>query len=181
VFQAGVAFPAGRLRESGRMSRRTAMLTAAVLVFVASWCSDHQQPDPERPVLLDHGAAPAPAWSTRPASTWSASGTRRSGGGKDRLRQRRFRLRRRSRSSSCSARLFDESNFELVLILIAAYLLTVVGSPGFLFKDPRRTGGRRRSTRWPRWSTEGGAQLAKNPPATRQYGPMEAIRTGSCR
>ena len=35
VFQAGVAFPAGRLREKGIVSARTAMLTGAVMVFAA--------------------------------------------------------------------------------------------------------------------------------------------------
>jgi MFS family permease len=55
----------------------------------------------------------------------------------------------------------------------------IVGVCGFLFKDPPKNW-------WPKhidpvnWvrNTKGNTGLAKNPPALKQYSPMEAIRTG---
>ena len=66
-----------------------------------------------------------------------------------------------------------------VLDLVAVYMLVVVAACGWLFRIRRRTGGPRMSTRV-KWanSKSGAESLKKNPPAVRQYTPMEAIKTG---
>ena len=66
-----------------------------------------------------------------------------------------------------------------VLDLVAAYMLIVCAVCGWLFRDPPKNW-------WPadvdpvKWadSKNGAASLKKNPPAVRQYTPMEAIKTG---
>ncbi len=70
-------------------------------------------------------------------------------------------------------------NYTAILDLIGLYMLVIVGICGFLFKDPPKNW-------WPRhidpvnWvrDTKENVSLAKNPPALKQYSPMEAIRTG---
>jgi MFS family permease len=66
-----------------------------------------------------------------------------------------------------------------VLDLVAVYMLVVVAVCGMLFRDPPKNW-------WPadvdplKWATskKGAESLRKNPPAVRQYTPMEAIKTG---
>jgi MFS family permease len=70
-------------------------------------------------------------------------------------------------------------NYTVILDLVGVYMLLIVGVCGFLFKDPPKNW-------WPKhidpvnWvrNTKGNTTLAKNPPALKQYSPMEAIRTG---
>jgi MFS family permease len=66
-----------------------------------------------------------------------------------------------------------------VLDLVAVYMLVVVAMCGLLFRDPPKNW-------WPAevdpltWadSKAGAASLKKNPPAVRQFTPMEAVKTG---
>jgi MFS family permease len=75
--------------------------------------------------------------------------------------------------------LLNEQTFTLILTISGIYMLIVVGISGFMFKDPPKNW-------WPHdvdpleWaaSPKSARSLAKNPPAVRQYGPMEAIKTG---
>ncbi|MBO1331003.1 OFA family MFS transporter [Streptomyces sp. VRA16 Mangrove soil] len=74
---------------------------------------------------------------------------------------------------------FDTGNYQTVLDLIGVYVLIVVFVCAFFFKDPPKNW-------WPAevdplaqsGSGKSAASLAKNPPAVRQYTPMEAIKTG---
>jgi MFS family permease len=66
-----------------------------------------------------------------------------------------------------------------VLDLVGVYMLVVVAVCGLMFRDPPKNW-------WPsevdpvQWATskKGAESLRKNPPAVRQYTPMQAIRTG---
>jgi MFS family permease len=178
VFQAGVAFPAGRLRESGRVSARTAMLTAAVLVFVAftvlSITSNLFLNILCYSVMGGTGAGLVYATCINMVGKWYPEKR----GGKTGFVNGGFAYGAVPFIFVFST-LFDESTFELVLILIAAYMLIVVGLAGFLFKDPPKNW-------WPAevdplakvTNPKAARSLAKNPPAVRQYGPLEATKTG---
>lgn len=76
VFQAGVAFPAGRLRETGKLSAKTGMLLGAVLSGLGFLSISHVS----NPIVVILGysvlGGATPDSSTRPVSTWSASGIR---------------------------------------------------------------------------------------------------------
>ena len=75
-FQAGVAFPAGKLREKGIVSARAAMLVGAVLSAIGfisiTTATVWSSPTSASP----HAAASEQAWFTRRVSTLSVSGTR---------------------------------------------------------------------------------------------------------
>jgi MFS family permease len=70
-------------------------------------------------------------------------------------------------------------NYATVLDLVGLFMLLVVGLSGMFFKDPPKNW-------WPaqidplEWaaSKTGAQSLRVNPPAVRQYTPLEAIRTG---
>ncbi|MGY0490712.1 OFA family MFS transporter [Streptomyces sp. WG-D5] len=74
---------------------------------------------------------------------------------------------------------FDTGNYQTVLDLVGLYVMVVVFVCAFFFKDPPKNW-------WPAHidplaqggSGKSAASLAKNPPAVRQFTPMEAIRTG---
>lgn len=74
---------------------------------------------------------------------------------------------------------FDTANYHRVLDLIGCYVMIVVLSAAFFFKDPPKNW-------WPAdidpltygGSAKGAASLSKNPPAVKQFTPKEAIRTG---
>jgi MFS family permease len=71
------------------------------------------------------------------------------------------------------------NTYAWVLDLVAVYMLVVVAVCGLMFRDPPKNW-------WPadvdpvKWasSKKGAESLRKNPPAVRQYTPMEAIKTG---
>jgi len=178
VFQAGVAFPAGRLREKGIVSAKAAMLSGAVMVFLAFVVLGLTSS-----LLLNFifysaiggiGTGLVYATCINMVGKW-------------------FPEKRGARTGFVNGGfaygavpfifvfsfLFNEANFTFVLTIIGVYMLVVVGACGFLFKDPPKNW-------WPHdvdpleWaaSPKSARSLAKNPPAVRQYGPMEAIRTG---
>ncbi|MFJ2650038.1 OFA family MFS transporter [Streptomyces sp. NPDC087420] len=74
---------------------------------------------------------------------------------------------------------FDTSNFHTVLDLIGIYVLIVVAACAWFFKDPPQNW-------WPAEidplkitaGSKTAQSLLKNPPATKQYRPVEALRTG---
>ncbi|OON81790.1 OFA family MFS transporter [Streptomyces tsukubensis] len=75
---------------------------------------------------------------------------------------------------------FDTGNYRTVLDLIGVYVLIVLLVCGWFFKDPPKNW-------WPagvdplthgRANAKTARALEKNPPAAKQYTPMEAIRTG---
>jgi MFS family permease len=75
---------------------------------------------------------------------------------------------------------FDTSNYHVVLDLVGVYVMLVLGACAWFFKDPPKNW-------WPadidpmqrhKADAKTARALAKNPPATKQYTPMEAIRTG---
>ncbi|QIQ01716.1 OFA family MFS transporter [Streptomyces liangshanensis] len=74
---------------------------------------------------------------------------------------------------------FDTSNFHTVLDLIGIYVLIVVAACAWFFKDPPQNW-------WPAEidplkitaGSKTAQSLLKNPPATKQYRPVEALKTG---
>jgi MFS family permease len=177
VFQAGVAFPAGRLREKGIVSARAAMLTAAVCSAIGYFTISHSGNLTLAflgySVLGGTGAGLVYATCINMVGKW-------------------YPEKRGARTGFVNGGFaygtvpfifvfsygFDETNFSLVLDLVAVYMFIVVGLCALLFRDPPKNW-------WPpdvdplTWSSKpAGTGLAKNPPAVRQYTPAEAVKTG---
>lgn len=181
VFQAGVAFPAGRLREKGIFSARMAMLVGAVCSGLGYFSIAHSGNLVVAflgySVLGGTGAGLVYATCINMVGKW-------------------YPEKRGARTGFVNggfaygtvpfifvfSYLFHESNLTLVLDLIGLYMLVVVAICGLLFRDPPKNW-------WPAevdpiaWTRgQGGARaarrMAKNPPAVRQFTPLEAIRTG---
>jgi MFS family permease len=178
VFQAGVAFPAGRLREKGIVSARAAMLAGAVMVCLAfvvlGVTSNLVLNFIFYSVIGGTGAGLVYATCINMVGKWFPEKR----GGKVGFVNGAFAYGAVPFVFIFSF-MFNESDFTLVLSLIGVYMLVVVGVSGFLFKDPPKNW-------WPHdvdpleWaaSPKSARSLAKNPPAVRQYGPMEAFKTG---
>jgi MFS family permease len=178
VFQAGVAFPAGRLREKGIVSARTAMLTGAVMVcaaFVTIGITGNLFVNfLFYSVIGGAGAGLVYATCINMVGKWFPEKR----GGKTGFVNGAFAYGAVPFVFVFSYA-FDESNYQLVLTLTGIYMLVVVVIAGLMFKDPPKNW-------WPAdvdplaWASQPKAarSLAKNPPAVKQYGPMEAIRTG---
>jgi MFS family permease len=75
---------------------------------------------------------------------------------------------------------FDTSNYHVVLDLVGVYVMVILGVCAWFFKDPPKNW-------WPKdidplnraaAGTKTARSLAKNPPAAKQYTPIEAIKTG---
>jgi MFS family permease len=180
VFQAGVAFPAGRLREKGIVSAKTAMLAGAVcsaigylaiantgnlvLAFIGY------------SVLGGSGAGLVYATCINMVGKWYPEKR----GGKTGFVNGGFAYGAVPFIFIFSYA-FHPSNFRIMLDIVGLYMLVVVAACGFLFRDPPKNW-------WPsdvdplKWrqagSKKAAARLAKNPPAAKQYTPGEAIKTG---
>jgi MFS family permease len=181
VFQAAVAFPAGRLREKGVVSAKTAMLTGAVLsgigYFAIANTGNLVVAFLGYSVLGGTGAGLVYATCINMVGKW-------------------YPEKRGARTGFVNGGFaygavpfififsygFHMSNFKMVLDLIGLYMLIVVAVCGFLFRDPPKNW-------WPAevdpltWNRDqsnkkASKKLAKNPPAVRQYTPKEALRTG---
>lgn len=178
VFQAGVAFPAGRLREKGIVSARAAMLSGAVMVFLAflvlGLTGNLVLNFIFYSVIGGMGTGLVYATSINMVGKW-------------------FPEKRGAKTGFVNGAfaygavpfififsyLFNEQTFTPILTVAGIYMLIVVGISGFMFKDPPKNW-------WPHdvdpleWaaSPKSARSLAKNPPAVRQYGPVEAIKTG---
>nr|WP_232328492.1 OFA family MFS transporter [Kibdelosporangium sp. MJ126-NF4] len=176
VFQAGVAFPAGRLREKGIVSARTAMIIGAVCsgvgYFTIAHSGDLVLAFIGYSVLGGTGAGLVYATCINMVGKW-------------------YPDKRGARTGFVNggfaygtvpfifvfSYVFTPDNFTLVLDLVGFYMLVVVGVCGLMFRDPPKNW-------WPAhvdplaWNSGTNQTLAKNPPAVRQFTPMEAIRTG---
>jgi len=178
VFQAGVAFPAGRLRERGIFSARAAMLTGAVLAGLGFFTLSHA---PNLGIAIagfgvlgGTGAGLVYATCINIVGKW-------------------YPERRGAKTGFVNGGFaygsvplififtyaFDEGNFAVVLDLVGVYVLVLVAVSGLFFKDPPKNW-------WPAHidplahgrDRKGSSALRKNPPAVKQFEPAEAIRTG---
>ncbi|MEV4146735.1 OFA family MFS transporter [Amycolatopsis sp. NPDC049691] len=178
VFQAGVAFPAGRLRERNVVSAKTAMLLGAVFSGIGYFTIAHSGNLTLAfigySVLGGTGAGLVYATCINMVGKWYPEKR----GARTGFVNGGFAYGSVPFIYLFSAFLGHE-NVTGVLDGIGLYMLVVVGVCGFLFKDPPKSW-------WPKevdpisWAKgkTGVRSLAKNPPAVRQFTPMEAIRTG---
>ncbi|MGW5721192.1 OFA family MFS transporter [Amycolatopsis sp. NPDC003865] len=178
VFQAGVAFPAGRLRERNVVSAKTAMLLGAVFSGIGYFTIAHSGNLTLAfigySVLGGTGAGLVYATCINMVGKWYPEKR----GARTGFVNGGFAYGSVPFIYLFSAFLGHE-NVTGVLDGIGLYMLVVVGVCGFLFKDPPKSW-------WPKevdpisWAKgkTGVKSLAKNPPAVRQFTPMEAIRTG---
>ncbi|GHF90271.1 MULTISPECIES: OFA family MFS transporter [Amycolatopsis] len=178
VFQAGVAFPAGRLREKNIVSAKTAMLTGAVCSGIGYFTIAHSGNLTLAfigySVLGGTGAGLVYATCINMVGKWYPEKR----GARTGFVNGGFAYGSVPFIYLFSAFLGHE-NVTGVLDGIGLYMLVVVGVCGFLFKDPPKSW-------WPKevdpltWAKGkvGVKTLAKNPPAVRQFTPVEAIRTG---
>ncbi|MEV6020138.1 MULTISPECIES: OFA family MFS transporter [unclassified Streptomyces] len=176
-FQAGIAFPAGWLRERGVLTARKAMFTGSVMCaagFLAlSHLSDVALAILGFGVIGGIGSGLVYATCINMVGKW-------------------FPERRGARTGFVNGGFaygslpfififnyaFDTANYHRVLDLIGVYVMVVVLAAAFFFKDPPKNW-------WPADvdpMAHGGsgkrAASLKNPPAVKQYTPKEAIRTG---
>ncbi len=178
VFQAGVAFPAGRLREKNIVSAKTAMLAGAVCSGIGYFTIAHSGNLTVAfigySVLGGTGAGLVYATCINMVGKWYPEKR----GARTGFVNGGFAYGSVPFIYLFSAFLGHE-NVTGVLDGIGLYMLIVVGVCGFLFKDPPKSW-------WPKeidpltWAKNksGVKSLAKNPPAVRQFTPVEAIRTG---
>jgi MFS family permease len=181
VFQAGVAFPAGRLREKDILSARTGMLLGALLSGIGfaslAEVDNYALAMVGYSILGGTGAGLVYATCINMVGKW-------------------YPENRGARTGFVNGGFaygtlplifvfsywFHPGNFRLVLNLIALGMVIVVGVSGFFFKDPPKNW-------WPEdvdplenresaSASRVARRLAKNPPATKQFTPKEAIRTG---
>lgn len=177
-FQAGVAFPAGWLREKGILTARAATLIGAVLSFLGFLSISHFNNVSAAVLgfglLGGVGAGLVYATCVNMVGKW-------------------FPERRGGKTGFVNGGFaygavpfififnyaFDLDNYQAVLDLIGVYILVVVVVCALFFRDPPQNW-------WPEGvelpkagaSGKSAAALAKNPPASKQYRPMEAVRTG---
>ncbi|WP_413103901.1 OFA family MFS transporter [Streptomyces sp. Inha503] len=177
-FQAGIAFPAGWLREKGILTARRAMLLGAGLCLIGFLALSHV--DNVFMAIVGFGVIGGLGSGFVYATCINMVG-------------KWFPERRGAKTGFVNGGFaygalpfififnywFDTGNFDEVLDLIGVYVLIVVAVCAWFFKDPPKNW-------WPAdidpLSYSGNAKsatsLAKNPPAVRQYTPKEAIRTG---
>ncbi|MET7442990.1 OFA family MFS transporter, partial [Streptomyces sp. NPDC005568] len=177
-FQAGIAFPAGWLRERGVLTARRAMYLGSGMCLVGflalSHLSDVVLAILGFGVIGGIGSGLVYATCINMVGKW-------------------FPERRGARTGFVNGGFaygslpfififnygFDTANYHRVLDLIGCYVMIVVLSSAFFFKDPPKNW-------WPAdidpltygGTEKGAASLAKNPPAVKQYTPKEAVRTG---
>ncbi|MFF8532837.1 OFA family MFS transporter [Streptomyces sp. SAS_267] len=177
-FQAGIAFPAGWLRERGVLTARGAMYLGSVMCaagFLAlSHLSDVRLAIVGFGVIGGLGSGLVYATCINMVGKW-------------------YPERRGARTGFVNGGFaygslpfififnygFDTANYHRVLDLIGCYVMIVVLTAAFFFKDPPKNW-------WPAdvdppahgGSGEEAASLSKNPPAVKQYTPKEAVRTG---
>ncbi|GAA3671840.1 OFA family MFS transporter [Streptomyces iranensis] len=177
-FQAGIAFPAGWLREKGILTARKAMFLGAGLCLIGFLALSHV--DNVFGAILGFGVVGGLGSGFVYATCINMVG-------------KWFPERRGAKTGFVNGGFaygalpfififnywFDTGNFDEILDLIGVYVLIVVGVCAWFFKDPPKNW-------WPAdidplsyaGNAKSAASLAKNPPAVRQYTPKEAIRTG---
>ncbi|ROQ59912.1 sugar phosphate permease [Streptomyces sp. 840.1] len=177
-FQAGIAFPAGWLREKGILTARRAMYIGAALCLVGFLALSHL--DNVFAAICGFGVIGGLGSGLIYATCINMVG-------------KWFPERRGAKTGFVNGGFaygalpfififnyaFDTGNYNEVLDLIGVYVLIVVAICAWFFKDPPKNW-------WPAevdplnyaGNTKSSASLAKNPPASKQYTPKEAIRTG---
>jgi MFS family permease len=178
VFQAGIAFPAGRLREKGIVSARTAMIAGAALSAAGFFSIAHS--DNLVVAYLGFAVCGGTGVGLVYATCINMVG-------------KWYPERRGAKTGFVNGGFaygavpfififsyaLHPSNYAMVLDLVGVFMLLVLGLSGALFKDPPKNW-------WPeqidpvQWaaSKSGARSLQKNPPASRQYSPLEAVKTG---
>jgi MFS family permease len=178
LFQAAVAFPAGRLREKGVVSARAAMLAGAVLSAVGFISIAHSS----NLVIAFLGFAVCGGTGVGLVYATCIN-----------IVGKWYPERRGAKTGFvCSGFAYGAVPFIFifsyalhpktyvwVLDGVGVFMLLVVALCGVFFRDPPKNW-------WPaeidpvQWATSksGAESLRKNPPAVRQYTPMEAIKTG---
>ncbi|MEV7709508.1 OFA family MFS transporter [Streptomyces sp. NPDC088270] len=177
-FQAGVAFPAGWLRERGILTARRAMFTGAALCLVGFVALSHL--DDVTAAICGFGVIGGMGSGLVYATCINMVG-------------KWFPERRGAKTGFVNGGFaygalpfififnyaFDTGDYNEVLDLIGVYVLIVVAGCAWFFKDPPKNW-------WPAevdplgvaGGTRSAAGPAKNPPAVKQYTPMEALRSG---
>ncbi|MFI8873762.1 OFA family MFS transporter [Streptomyces sp. NPDC055243] len=177
-FQAGIAFPAGWMREKGVLTARNAMYIGSFMCLTGFLALSHLHnvwlAIIGFGVIGGVGSGLVYATCINMVAKW-------------------FPERRGAKTGFVNGGFaygslpfififnyaFDTANYHRVLDLIGAYILVVVLACAFFFKDPPKNW-------WPSdvdpmeksGASKDAASLAKNPPAVRQFTPKEAIRTG---
>jgi MFS family permease len=177
-FQALVAFPAGKLREKDIVSARTAMLAGAVLSAVGfvSIANSGNLVIAYLGFAVCGGIGAGLVYATCINLVGKWYPERR--GGKTGFVNGGFAYGAVPFIFIFSYALHPNT-YVWVLDLVGVYMLVVVAVCGLLFRDPPKNW-------WPaevdpvQWanSKKGAESLRKNPPAVRQYTPLEAIKTG---
>ncbi|MFJ9848049.1 OFA family MFS transporter [Streptomyces sp. NPDC101150] len=190
-FQAGIAFPAGWLRERGILTARKAMFLGSALCLVGFAALAHL--DDVFLAICGFGVVGGLGSGLIYATCINMVG-------------KWFPERRGAKTGFVNGGFaygalpfifvfnyaFDTGNFAGVLDLIGVYVLLVVGVCAWFFKDPpknwwpagidpfpsSRHGASRGEPPRHAGNRKSAASLAKNPPAVRQFTPGEAIRTG---
>lgn len=178
IFQAAIGFPAGWLREKGFLSARAAMLAGASLSCIGFVTIAHTG----NVVVAYAGFAVAGGVGVGLVYTTGIS-----------IVGKWYPERRGAKTGFvCSGFAYgavpfifvfsyalDPGTYVWLLDGVGAFMFVVVASCGMFFKDPPKNW-------WPadidprQWaaSSAGARSIAKNPPAFRQYTPLEAIKTG---
>jgi MFS family permease len=178
LFQAGVAFPAGRLREKGIVSARAAMLAGAVLSAVGFFSIAHSN----NLVIAYLGFAVCGGTGVGLVYATCIN-----------IVGKWYPERRGAKTGFvCSGFAYGAvpfififsyalhpNTYVWVLDGVGLFMVVVVALCGARFQDPPKNW-------WPaevdpeQWATSksGAESLRKNPPAVRQYTPLEAVRTG---
>jgi MFS family permease len=177
-FQAAVAFPAGKLREKGILTSRTAML-------IGSFCSLLGF------VSLAH--APSLVWALLGFGVLGGTGSGLVYATCINMVGKWYPERRGGKTGFVNGAFaygavpfiflfsygFNTSNYRTVLDLVGFYVLLLTAVAGVFFKDPPKNW-------WPEHvdpldrhrDAKSAAALRHNPPAVRQFTSGEAIRTG---
>jgi MFS family permease len=178
LFQAGVAFPAGRLREKGIVSARAAMLAGAVLSAVGFFSIAHTN----NLVIAFLGFAVCGGTGVGLVYATCIN-----------IVGKWYPERRGAKTGFvCSGFAYGAvpfififsyalhpNTYVWVLDGVGLFMVVVVALCGARFQDPPKNW-------WPaeidpeQWATSksGATSLRKNPPAVRQYTPREAVKTG---
>jgi MFS family permease len=177
-FQALIAFPAGKLREKGIVSAKAAMLAGAVLSAVGfvSIANSGNLVIAYLGFAVCGGTGAGLVYATCINLVGKWYPERR--GGKTGFVNGGFAYGAVPFIFIFSYALHPNT-YVWVLDLVGVYMLVVVAVCGMLFRDPPKNW-------WPaeidpvQWATskKGAESLRKNPPAVRQYTPLEAIKTG---
>lgn len=176
-FQAGVSFPTGWMREKGILSARAAMMIGSVLALLGFLSISHF--DSVWLAVIGFGVLGGVGSGFVYSTCINMVG-------------KWFPEKRGGKTGFVNGGFaygavpfififnfaFDTSNFHTVLDLIGVWVLVAVAISGWFFKDPPKNW-------WPDTVDplkarvgKSARSLIKNPPAIKQYRPMEAIRTG---